>query len=344
VTPAARSSVSSPSRDRQRKDARHPILRGVELHYRKTRKIDDYEFLRPYKLLLPDIVTSEAQLPRALDLANGIYDAFERKGYRVTFAPPDQPLFRAQIEEREVQEKDRNYGRYSCGRIWAPHRPTVAYIGEVPIGLALVEMTERVTLRYVKGKYVRDDSAVVKAARPHQLVHSWTTENDVPSGRFRLVAYAPRRDVEWSAIWQETPKRNLSSMFPRIVTELEAVVPDLKSKTAEAEAAAIRKQREWEEQQERWKREEDRRNADKALAQSREQLSEVIQKWAAAMSIESFFREAEERLAGVETDRHQALSSRLHLARSMMGTLDPLEFLEQWVAPDERYTRQYPED
>ena len=164
-----------------------------------------------------------------------------------------------------------------------------------------------------KGKYVREDSAVVKAARPHQLVHSWTTENDVPSGRFRLVAYAPRRDVDRSAIWQETPKRNLSSVFPRVVKELKAVVPDLKSKTAEAEAAAIRKQREWAEQQERWKREEDRRNPDKALAQSREQLSEVIQKWSAAMSIESFFCEAEERLAGVETDRREALSSQLDL-------------------------------
>ncbi len=344
VTPAARSSVSSPSRDRQRKDARHPILRGVEPHFRKTRKIDDHEFLRPYKLLLPDIVTSETQLPRALDLANALYDAFERKGYRVTFAPPDQPLFRAQIEEQEVPGKDRKYGRYSYGRIWAPHRPTIAYIGEVPIGLALVEMSERVTLRYFKGKYVRYDNAVVKAASPHHLVHSWTTEYDVPSGRFRLVAYAPRRDVEWSAIWQETPKRGLLSMFPTIVKELEAVVPDLKSKTAEAEATAIRKQREWEEQQERWKRDEDRRNADKALAQSREELSEVIRKWSAAMSIESFFREAEERLADVETDRRQALSSRLDLARSMMGSLDPLEFLEQWVAPDERYRRQYPDD
>ena len=28
----------------------------------------------------------------------------------------------------------------------------------------------------------------------------------------------------------------------------------------------------------------------------------------------------------------------------MMGTLDPLEFLEQWVAPDERYTRLYQDD
>ena len=62
------------------------------------------------------------------------------------------------------------------------------------------------------------------------------------------------------------------------------------------------------------------------------------------MSIESFFREVEECLASVETDRRHALSTRLDLARSMMGTLDPLEFLEQWVALDERYRRQYPED
>ena len=27
------------------------------------------------------------------------------------------------------------------------------------------------------------------------------------------------------------------------------------------------------------------------------------------------------------------------VARSMMGPLDPLEFLERWVAPDERYRR-----
>ncbi|MCE8440425.1 hypothetical protein [Rhodovulum sulfidophilum] len=117
VTPAARSLVSSPGRGKQRKDARHPVRRDVEPHYRKTWKIDDYEFLRPYKLLLPDIVTSEAQLSRALDLASALYDAFERKGYCVTFALPDQPLFRAQIEELEVPGKDRKYGRYSYGRI-----------------------------------------------------------------------------------------------------------------------------------------------------------------------------------------------------------------------------------
>ena len=60
------------------------------------------------------------------------------------------------------------------------------------------------------------------------------------------------------------------------------------------------------------------------LGQSREQLSEVIREWAAAMSIDVFFREAEERLSGAEADRREALSKRLVLARFTMGTLDPL--------------------
>ena len=55
--------------------------------------------------------------------------------------------------------------------------------------------------------------------------------------------------------------------------------------------------------------------------------------------------------ATVRRDREQVRATfvesffrRTMNARSMMGTLDPLEFLEQWVAPDERYRRQYPDD
>lgn len=69
----------------------HPLLRSTEAQFRKTRKIDDYEFLRPYKQLLPDIVTSGSCLPKALDLANALYTALERKGHRAMIAPPDRP-------------------------------------------------------------------------------------------------------------------------------------------------------------------------------------------------------------------------------------------------------------
>lgn len=131
--------------------SRHPMLSGVVEHFRKSRKVEDGEFLRPYKQLLPDIVASDASLARALDLAGEIYTALERNGHRVLFAPPDQHMHRAHIEEREVPIKDRKYGRNSTVRIWSPHRPTITYIESVPIGLALTEMTERVTLRYLGG-------------------------------------------------------------------------------------------------------------------------------------------------------------------------------------------------
>lgn len=157
------------------RQGRHPMLIGVEQHFRKSRKVEDGEFLRPYKQLLPDIVASDACLVRALDLAGEIYSALDKGGHRVLFAPPDQQMHRAHVEEREVLGKDRKYGRYATGRIWSPHRPTITYIESVPIGLALTEMTERATMRYLGGKYVREDSKAARSAKSWELAHSWTT-------------------------------------------------------------------------------------------------------------------------------------------------------------------------
>ena len=44
------------------RSGRHPMLIGVEGHFRKSRKVEEGEFLRPYKYLLPDVVASEAFL------------------------------------------------------------------------------------------------------------------------------------------------------------------------------------------------------------------------------------------------------------------------------------------
>lgn len=62
--PAAARQLRSKA-DRPAVPSRHPIRRGAEGLFQRTRKIDDYEFLRPYKLLLPDIVTSEVSLTHA---------------------------------------------------------------------------------------------------------------------------------------------------------------------------------------------------------------------------------------------------------------------------------------
>lgn len=89
---------------------RHPLLYGVEEHMRKTRVAQTGEFLRPYKRILPDLISSEDALPRALSIANDLYLALNKHGYRVHIAPSDDGNRRIHIQEQEVERKDRNMG------------------------------------------------------------------------------------------------------------------------------------------------------------------------------------------------------------------------------------------
>lgn len=347
--PIARSTGAVRQRQPYRKTAkaragRHPILMGVEKHFLKTRKIEEEEFLRPYKTLLPDIITSEPCLEQAIKTADKVYRAFEKAGQRVLFAAPDQNLRRVAIEERERPVGDRKYGRYSVGSIWSPHRPTVTYVGDVPFGLTITEMTERSTMRYVGGKFVREDSARVKGLSSRQLTNTWTTEQDLPCGRFKLTAYSPIHGVEWEESWQETKKVTLGSMVDSIVRKLSSSKSRVSNLMIRAQEAAAQRQRDWEESQERWRRDEDRRRIEQARSESQKQLSKIMEEWNLALSTELFFREAEKRIEGIDGDRRHVLEERLKNARSMLGPLDPLEFLEAWQAPHDLYASKYSDE
>lgn len=334
--------VDRKASDRPRRPQRHPMLIGVEESFRKSRSDEKNEFLRPYKYLLPDIVASADHLVVALDLANEIYSGLDLKGHRVMFAPADQEMRRIHVAEQEVPRKDRKYGRYQTGSIWSPRRPTITYVGSIPVGLALTEMTERVTMRYLDGSYVREDSKLVRSARPWQLVHSWTTEQDLPCGRFRFIAYSPIANIDWSVSWQDTQAADLRSLVPSIVTRLQGSEAELHALILAEEKAAAQRRKEWTEAQERYRRQEDRRAVERALADSKEQLAEIMEKWAAATAVERFFQEAERRLEQVDDERRAGIKVRLALARAMLGEQDPLRLLSDWLAPQERYQSKYP--
>ncbi|TGP50623.1 hypothetical protein EN873_22275 [bacterium M00.F.Ca.ET.230.01.1.1] len=335
---AARKTKRAAKHDRP---AHHPLLFGVEEHFRKTRDVKDGEFLRPYKRILPDLISSEAALLRALSIANDLYLALHKQGYRVHIAQAADDLHRIHIKEQEVERKDRKYGRYHSGSIWAPDRPTVFYIDTVPIGLAITEMTERVSMRYLNSEYHREDSRLIRSAKPWQLTHSWTAEQDLPSGRFRVVVYSPKGGVDWSASWQETEQETLGKLIPRIVETVKGVKDNLQRLMTAADEAEAKRKKEREEEWERYLRQEDARKAAQALDDSRQQLAEIIERWGRAMTVERFFADAEERLKSTDDERRQRLEERLTLARAMMESVDPLDFVESWVAPEERHRSKY---
>jgi hypothetical protein len=61
------------------------------------------------------------------------------------------------------------------------------------------------------------------------------------------------------------------------------------------------------------------------------------------MVVERFFNDVEDRLAEATEEERQFLKERVKLARQMMGSIDPLEFIKNWRAPGDGYQSKYGE-
>lgn len=334
----------APPRSKAKKKVRvprnqvHGLIRGARSHFEHGRPVDEDAYLKPYKKLLVDVTASQTGLDKALDLANDLFNALHSVGHRVVLASHDAKLGRATIDERESASKPRESWQHSG--LWSPYRPTVVYVGIVAIGLSIIEMSEDVTVRYMNGKYIRESEYVPPRSR-YRADHSWTTARELPSGRMRIIAYSPYGRVTWSMQWQETRSASLKTQLRKIVEAIEAAAPKLVAKVEEAERQAEIEHQQWLEKQERWRREEDRRRIEESVADSKTELRQVIERWSDVMSIERFLTGVEARASDLsESDRVHVLE-RLALARSFLGSQDPLDFFRDWKTPDERYTPRY---
>ena len=322
----------------RRRATLHPLVRRARPLFENSRPIDEGAYLKPFKRLLVDIVVSKGSLDTGLALANAVFLSLEAAGHRVAYSLPSQRMSRAEIEERRVP-KPRLGPRYPT--LWSPWRSTLVHIGPVPIGLALIEISEEITMHYVDGKYIPDAQYLATRGKNHYKDSSWTTQKDVPSGKFRLVAYAPQWDVDWSATWDETKEKSLKSQIPHIVSFLGLQAKVLVAKIAEAdrkaEADRLAREASWV----RYKRQQDREDIQKSKQQSQTQLEGIIALWAKLKSTDQFLEGVAQAATSLPDENKNRVMDRLALAHELLGSQEPLEHFLQWLAPAERYTPLY---
>lgn len=327
----------------------HSVIQGARKHFESGRPVEEGHYLKPYKKLLVDVTASKAALERALAFANDLFNAIESAGHRVALAPHIGGLRCAKIDKDEHPKKQRHpnqdYHSYSretyLDGLWNPGTPTVAYVGEIAIGLAVLEMSDSVLMRYVDGKYVPDaDYAPPKSSR-NFIDRTWTTTKDLPIGRLRLFAYSPYHHVTWSKIWQENKTSSLGDAIPQIVKALEIAAVELVSKKEEADRQSELARLQWEEEQEKSRQREDHRMVHESVNASRQQLDHIIQAWAEKVTVGRFLQGIEEHAGKLPDDRRREVLERLDLARKFIGTQNPLDYFLAWKTPTERYLPKY---
>lgn len=216
----------------------------------------------------------------------------------------------------------------------------MVYIGTVAIGLTVIEMSEEVTVRYVNGKYVREEDYVPPKRGRYASDNTWTTKKQLSSGRLCLQAYSPYARAKWVHRWKETKSRDLliSSQIKGIVQELERAVAEIARLVEEGERQFELEREQWKIQSEKLRREEEERRVAKALKESRDEILQIINNWDKAKRIELFIVEIEQRAAGLSADDRLSVLKRLKLARELFGSADALEHFKGWRSPEEHRT------
>lgn len=219
----------------------------------------------------------------------------------------------------------------------------MAYVGEIAIGLAVLEMSDSVLMRHVGGKYIPDAEYVPPKSSRNYVDHTWTTTKDLPIGRLRLIAYSPYHHVTWSKIWQESKTSLLKEAIPSIVKAMEIASIELIAKKQEADRQSELARLKWEKEYESSLQKEDRHKVHEAVKASRQQLDQIIQAWSEAVAVGRFLQGIEEHAHKLPDEKRCEVLERLELARKFIGKQNPLDFFLAWKTPTERYLPKYPD-
>lgn len=309
----------------------HGLVREAREHFNNVRDSSS-PYLKPYKKLSIDLIVSQNTLERGLSITSQFYLLLEDIGNRVRIAPYDQHIYRAEVDERENTKPNRYYSD-----LWHPYRPTVVYIQDILIGLTVFEISEEVEVGYLNGEYIPMALHLQNPKIKSKSVYTFTTTQNIPSGRLCIQAYSTYPGTNWRKQWRESKPGEFSKTLKTIVSDLCNSAVEVAQATKVAIQEAEERQRKWDIEREKDRREAEERRRVKNLKDSQDELFSIIEAWAEAKRIDEFFKDAQFRANELSVDDRQAIETRLTEAKKLLGTLDALERFMTWKSPGNRF-------
>tara|TARA_R110002074_G_scaffold373069_1_gene548747 strand:+ start:33271 stop:34563 length:1293 start_codon:yes stop_codon:yes gene_type:complete len=305
----------------------HPIIRGAKEHFSRTRNSDD-GYLRPFKRILVDIVVSKEGLDTALNIANQFFFALEDFDHKVIIPPASERFCRHSVDK--LIKPPTGYHSYS----WSPDRRTIVYVGGVPIGLTILELSKTIEARYVNGEYLPlSDPRAIKESRD---IYSWTTSHTFPSGKFCVQAFSPYYGTSWSTYWEVPSDRSIKTLGHKIAKELNQHAAVISELQLEAKRKDEQRRIEYKEHQKQYRAEQAILKKQKSEEESRQELLSIIEKWSESKKIEAFINAIQAEISLASPENQSVLRERLNLAKQSLSSTNALEALANWSSPDER--------
>lgn len=317
------------------KSSSHPA-QGAKLFFASKEillksSVTELGYYKPTKRKLLDVNTSDTGLNIAEAFMLKFFAAAESRGFIVRLAERGDCFRRRDITFAE-------YGtcNYLYPALWRPSGPSIISAEGISLGFSLVEMTEEVPVKEVKGRYVRDERMINWSRGKNSAQLGYYSRRHIPSGRFRLQLYSPYESEGWHQVFSQTKTCSLISQIPKIIKSAESALPVLKkevqAKKERAEANRLR----MEQQIIEYKKRETIRKQEEAHKASVNELHVIMAKWTEDMRVEQFFRDAEKDIERCDAALHEQLRERLRAAKEFLKGETALQRLLKWRTPEER--------
>jgi len=118
-------------------------------------QITELGYYKPLKRKLLDVNVTDSGLSDAEAFLLKLFTAAEKGGLRIRLVEMNESLRRRDISVSEDGSRDFIYPS-----IWKPSNESVMCVDGLNVGFSLVEMTENVPTKQVKGRYVRDEKMI----------------------------------------------------------------------------------------------------------------------------------------------------------------------------------------